>query len=906
MSQQLPSSVGSTTSSAAPWRVSHPLSTPPLETNGDLGSDDGWCCTMGSQSDRSTPTSPDDPFNTPISLPHSLPDQNHLFDIDAHLENEENQQVDYDHLAHPSFIPGYRGVNTRSALVPESRTIHDHGSDSLIDIPTSNGSIEPSSLGALRFDQDSVSHQPIPNDPRSLSSNWADRPRQAHRLFDPNTPQKTSSTPPLTPLHDPDLLLTPGATFSTNDFTIHSSPRISSDISPGDTPTKSPSTIRSSHRAPVSFGFSSRTENERSGALNLREVQSARTSGSLRQSERKISGLRSAFRENPIRLAATRLAGNRHQNKRSMGRMPSGSPQGNGANQGRGFRGLSTARRHKTDPLDGDRRSRRPLSTKSESMAYSRHSSGVAQQSGSSSGADQPMSLPSHIGTGRGPRRAPREPLPDIFFETGIPLSIPEAPENGTGHQASSTLIRRDMSYLECVVDILKGSQVVKRKGFMNAVDGWIWLTPDMKKIMYKTSKKGAAPVVQWISLSAVERLKGTDRDLTFTVANEKRPFDFVFPSRDRAEVWLSGLSCLIPLHAKVKSRNRKSLQTDRIQYDPHLDVWNEKPVASKKRLKDLILLGTIGRGSFGKVKLAMSSKNRQFFAVKVLSKSMLRKKYRTLPFENRGQKPDMSAKISADDINEIKIMRYLDHTNVMRMKGVFDWSDEDHLFIVVEYLSRGPIMDSSQLRNARPLREDIARSAFIDVLSGLDYLHSMNIAHRDIKPDNLLQAGDGTVKISDLGAAIQYADDFPEAEQSSMMTTSTVGTPAFTAPELCLSDFNPDTPAKVFAADIWSLGASLYYMIFGRAPFLAASVFEMYDTICRAPLEWPSEKELRDLGSKSCRQLIEKMLVKDPNRRITIAEIVKCQWLNQSADVSERVQVLRGIIAERMEAERF
>lgn len=483
-----------------------------------------------------------------------------------------------------------------------------------------------------------------------------------------------------------------------------------------------------------------------------------------------------------------------------------------------------------------------------------------------------------------------------MFFTKTALRSNLEARQKSTTdlYQMTMKPITKELSFLECVVELLRGSVVLKRKNFMNASEAWIWLNSDLTAVKYRTAKKGAAPDVCTLVLNNVRKLKGYDRDVSLDVIGEKKSLDFVFPSRERAEIWMSGLCCLVPSHASVKVKNRRWQLRE--TYDPLLDTWNGKPLATRKRLEEYILLGSIGRGSFGKVKLAFLSTDRQFFAVKVLSKAMMRKRNRSAPLERRiDHKDNAFGQLSMTDVNEIAVMKHLDHKNVMRMKGAFDVNEEDKLFIVVEFLPNGPIMNSSKLTGAKPLKEERARSAFVDVLSGLEYLHHNNVAHRDIKPDNLLEAGDGTVKISDFGAAILYRDDDSSNGEEMPGNSSTVGTPAFTAPELCVSEMSPTCPRRCFAADIWSLGATLFYMVYGRAPFTARSVFQMYDAICTGELVFPEGQSV----SKSLQALIQRMLVKDPGQRATVEEIVKSAWLSNNVDVAGKVEELQRVIDE-------
>lgn len=106
----------------------------------------------------------------------------------------------------------------------------------------------------------------------------------------------------------------------------------------------------------------------------------------------------------------------------------------------------------------------------------------------------------------------------------------------------------------------------------------------------------------------------------------------------------------------------------------------------------------------------------------------------------------------------------------------------------------------------------------------------------------------------------------------------TTVGTPAFAAPETCLSERAPVGSKEAYHADVWSLGATMYYMVFGRAPFVAKSVFEMYDCICGKPLVFPETPHV----SRELKDLLSALLEKDPYKRISLEEAKRMPWLSR------------------------
>jgi [calcium/calmodulin-dependent protein kinase] kinase len=209
------------------------------------------------------------------------------------------------------------------------------------------------------------------------------------------------------------------------------------------------------------------------------------------------------------------------------------------------------------------------------------------------------------------------------------------------------------------------------------------------------------------------------------------------------------------------------------------------------------------------------------------------------------------------------------------------------------------------------------ARSAFRDSVLGLEYLHYQGIIHRDIKPANLLVTGSHRVKISDFGVSYLGRPMRDEEEEQVTETdaaelddarelSKTVGTPAFYAPELCYTgdEFVDDigsVPKITSAIDVWSLGVTLYGMIFGRLPFLSDDEYSMFQTIVKKEVFVPRKRlmpVMDDNDSISSQRnyrgvdelvyeeiddelydLIRRLLTKDPIKRITLKEIKHHPW---------------------------
>lgn len=147
--------------------------------------------------------------------------------------------------------------------------------------------------------------------------------------------------------------------------------------------------------------------------------------------------------------------------------------------------------------------------------------------------------------------------------------------------------------------------------------------------------------------------------------------------------------------------------------------------------------------------------------------------------------------------------------------------------------------------------------------------VHAQGVVHRDIKPDNLLLTEDDVLKIVDFGVSEMFE------KASDMMTAKSAGSPAFLPPELCVTKHG-NISGK--AADIWSMGVSLYCLRFGHIPFERSAVLELYECIKT------DEPQVDAKDDPEFCDLMRKLLEKDPTKRITMAELrVRKGYLSSS-----------------------
>jgi len=258
-----------------------------------------------------------------------------------------------------------------------------------------------------------------------------------------------------------------------------------------------------------------------------------------------------------------------------------------------------------------------------------------------------------------------------------------------------------------------------------------------------------------------------------------------------------------------------------------------------------------LGRGAFSVVKAVTSKRSGRKYAVKIIDK------------KNVGQ--DMNRlRIEIDILTRVK------HPNIINLKEIME--DEDTLYIITELVTGGELFD--KIVELGAYTEADAAELVARMVSAIDYLHSMNIVHRDLKPENLLLKDDGDiseVKLADFGLSKIVS----EGVQKQLMQTA-CGTPGYVAPEVLTADgYDKEV-------DLWSIGVITYILLCGFPPFYNEHLPVLFEAIMKADYDYP--EDYWDEISDTAKNFIDRLLVVDPEKRMTTKEALEHPWLHGKA----------------------
>ena len=272
------------------------------------------------------------------------------------------------------------------------------------------------------------------------------------------------------------------------------------------------------------------------------------------------------------------------------------------------------------------------------------------------------------------------------------------------------------------------------------------------------------------------------------------------------------------------------------------IDETNDNP--SKK----YEILSKLGSGSFGSVYLARNKYTNEKVAMKQIKKS--------------------SANLLSDGeiTDEIEILKNLDHPDIVRI--IESFNTKNSYILITEYCEEGELFD--QVKNQ--LSETQIAVIFKQILSGLAYLHSNNIVHRDLKLENILiheiekskTTGEDlfNIKIIDFGTARIF--------NNKKKPQTIVGSSYYIAPEVLKQNYNKE-------CDLWSVGVILYMFIVGHAPFDGFDDEEITANIQRGVYRKDDKRWKR--ASKEVKDLIQRLLIYQPKKRLTALQALGHPW---------------------------
>ncbi|KAI0980059.1 hypothetical protein GJ496_000308 [Pomphorhynchus laevis] len=251
-------------------------------------------------------------------------------------------------------------------------------------------------------------------------------------------------------------------------------------------------------------------------------------------------------------------------------------------------------------------------------------------------------------------------------------------------------------------------------------------------------------------------------------------------------------------------------------------------------------IIRTLGKGTYGKVKLARDRRTNQQVAIKTIRKSRI---------ENPHDLERMW--------REINFMSNLSHPHIIKIKEVYE--SREKIILVMEYASGGELYE--YLNRMKRIPESEARAIFRQIISAVHFLHKSHIVHRDLKLENILIDDRGNIKLADFGLSNNWGKN--------RLLYTFCGSPLYASPEIVngIPYYGPEV-------DCWSLGVLLYTLVYGSMPFQGGDYARLVKNISTGSFIQPREKS----GAFS---LIQRCLCINPAKRASIDESAEHWWVN-------------------------
>lgn len=239
---------------------------------------------------------------------------------------------------------------------------------------------------------------------------------------------------------------------------------------------------------------------------------------------------------------------------------------------------------------------------------------------------------------------------------------------------------------------------------------------------------------------------------------------------------------------------------------------------------------------------------------------------------------------------NEVRAGKAIgSHPNIATL---YEYIDEpDFHYLVFQFIQGQDLFTYLEKLNFAPRTETEARSTVSQILKALQHIHNRSIAHRDIKLENILIDANGKITVIDLGLCA-----FMEAEGKGRLCRDWCGSDNYLGPEIVRR-----TPYNGYLADVFSTGVVLFALLFGVFPFenLRVNGHNSASLALKVKVRFPSDVKV----SNSAKDLLQRMLEDDPDKRITVKEVLEHEWIQGSDYDAMSMDSLRSSLKNSMEA---
>ena len=312
------------------------------------------------------------------------------------------------------------------------------------------------------------------------------------------------------------------------------------------------------------------------------------------------------------------------------------------------------------------------------------------------------------------------------------------------------------------------------------------------------------------------------------------------------------------------KNISKNIIETDKIEI-----IYDEE--SGHKIVNNFIFQEIIGRGAYSKVKRCIDKETKKELAVKVIKNYLLRKKKKA--FDKTSSGSLLIHYMIEDAINEMKTYKAIpkEHPNILSLYQILNDNEKDKTYLIMELAE--PLVTINEETGIFTLNnkfdnnkydEKLIKKWILEIASGLKFLHENNIAHCDIKSDNILLGKDGKLKLSDFGSSLRMN----EPEDNILRTQGNI---YFFPPELVEDKEKEKKSIDYKAVDIWDLGISIYTYIFKCLPFMPENrenIVELFKAITESNFDFNKNGVTI---SEEMKKLLMHLFEKDPEKDLLL-----------------------------------